>query len=165
MERKELSVRAGAKGEEMTEMTAEKNVTLKSECSVVSVAVGPDGAERTDTFQSMRVEIPFQFGVSGFIMPAGTYEIQSVDSSLSTYRLSNTQQGPNATIHTRPIEGHRRGAGHKLIFDLCGPIRFLSEMWWKPDAPGRELYSSSPRLHPRPGGAHAVQTTLKTSGL
>ena len=93
--------------------------------------------------QSVRAKIPFQFTVSGKVLPAGQYDFMR-DANDEAIRVVGERKTPGviamivtrlgAGIHTTPEDAH-------IVFDKVGDTYFLSEVW-VPGVDGFLLHST-----------------------
>ena len=79
-----------------------------------------------------RVDIPFKFMVAKKEMPAGKYEVLKVEGQESRLLLRNLQA--KTTIYVSVVErlaevdpSQKHGA--RVVFDVVGDQRYLSEFW------------------------------------
>lgn len=86
------------------------------------------------------VDIPFDFVVGEKTLPAGEYTIKTVslNSSHSLVIQSADRSDAVMTITNR-IEARENQAESKVLFRQYGDKHFLSQVWMKGSAAGREL--------------------------
>ena len=86
-----------------------------------------------------RVDIPFNFMVAKKEMPAGKYEVLSVEAE-GAHLMLRSSKGKGAIYvsvierlaETNPSQKH----GARVVFDTVGDQRFLSEFWPADNADG-----------------------------
>jgi len=86
--------------------------------TVIGTAASSAGAQATST-----VTIPFAFRAGGTLMPAGIYQVQSIDASW--FCLSNTDRHESAFALATTTSGSTAPA-KKLVFNRYGERYFLS---------------------------------------
>jgi hypothetical protein len=65
------------------------------------------GAARADTFDTVKVKVPFAFMVHGQTLPAGEYRIGRLELDPSVLFIENTKNVNEATfVTTMPASGH-----------------------------------------------------------
>jgi len=72
----------------------------------------------------VKAHVPFAFRVSGERMPAGDYEIRSLDTLHGVIEIRRAGGGPAAVSLTTP-KGLRSIKKARLVFDRVGNQRFL----------------------------------------
>ncbi len=78
--------------------------------------------------QILVADIPFAFTLENATLPAGTYEIQQVDSW--EFVLSDAKGVVKVAFVTEPAEQLDRASTGELIFNVSGDKYFFSKMWF-----------------------------------
>jgi hypothetical protein len=79
--------------------------------------------------QSVRVNIPFEFTVSGKVLPAGNYSFVPTSDNRSI-RVAGEKESAIAVVLTRlAAEMHTSPGDSHIVFDKIGDKHFLSEIW------------------------------------
>lgn len=87
------------------------------------------------------VKIPFQFAVSGKVLPAGQYVIsRSAQSSPGDLMIRSEEGG--AFAQTKPVQIKDRAEGTRIIFKRYGDQYFLHQIWVSGRTTGREFLKS-----------------------
>ena len=82
--------------------------------------------------QSMKVEVPFAFRVSGTVMPAGTYQVStsSAMTSRPTFRLLNTElKRPVLAMPVGELGTGENSRVAKLVFRCGDGACALAQIW------------------------------------
>jgi hypothetical protein len=74
-----------------------------------------------------KAEIPFSFTVGDKVMPAGTYEISSLNSTNLTICFDNWSQKAHAMVLGQPDQ-YNPGHASELVFDRIGNQYFIHEI-------------------------------------
>jgi hypothetical protein len=74
-----------------------------------------------------KAEIPFSFTVGNRVMPAGTYEVSTLNSSNLTISFDNWSQKAHVMVLGQPDQENPDHA-NKLVFDRIGDQYFLHEI-------------------------------------
>ena len=92
----------------------------------------------------VRADIPFSFAVGSKTLPAGTYDVRTIDGRDSKMLLlqardgnSSMMVGSNAAQNLKPADKT------KLVFNRYGNRYFLSEIWVNGATLGRQLLKTS----------------------
>ena len=92
----------------------------------------------------VRANIPFNFAVGSKTLPAGTYDVGTIDGRDSKMLLlqgrdgnSSMMVGSNAAQNVKPADKT------KLVFNQYGSRYFLSEIWVNGNRRGRQLPKTS----------------------
>ena len=91
----------------------------------------------------VRANIPFNFAVGSKTLPAGTYDVGTIDGTSNMLLLqardgsSSTMVGSNAAQNLKPADKT------KLVFNQYGSRYFLSEIWVNGASRGRRLPATS----------------------
>jgi hypothetical protein len=88
--------------------------------------------------RQMLGQIPFDFYVDSTLMPAGTYYVQPLTSSV--VQISN--RNGNSTIVMTLGTTNRHPEKSRLVFHRYGTMSFLSELYWEGYNVGRALQPS-----------------------
>jgi len=91
----------------------------------------------------VRANIPFNFAVGSKTLPAGTYDVETIDGDSKMLLLrardgsSSTMVGSNTAQNLKPADKT------KLVFNQYGNRYFLSEIWVNGATLGRHLPATS----------------------
>jgi hypothetical protein len=83
--------------------------------------------------------IPFQFVVSGKMLPAGHYVVSRQGEM--TIRIANREQG--VFVLTHDVDGKAEPSTGKLVFYRYGDRYFLAQVWDAGKAHGKQVFASS----------------------
>jgi len=94
----------------------------------------------TQAQNSVRANVPFAFSLNQSSMPAGGYEISSVNEKVISVRSLETGQARMliASVHVQASQDQHA----KLVFHKYGDQYFLSQIWDGSGADGIELPAS-----------------------
>ena len=89
----------------------------------------------------VRASIPFNFAVGSKTLPAGTYDVGTIENGMLLLQArdgsSSMIVGSNAAEHLKPADKT------KLVFNQYGSRYFLSEIWVNGATRGRHLPATS----------------------
>ena len=89
------------------------------------------------------INIPFNFTVGEKAFPAGKYVIErNRKDSDTVWVIRRKDDVGKAVLLTRPVRANETQQETRLVFHQYGDLYFLSEIWTKGDATGRELQTS-----------------------
>ena len=92
---------------------------------------------------AVRVTIPFDFSVSGRVLPAGEYEIKRIGDEPDVLIISNrNDQHDRAIFETEPVEARKAPSRDEIVFHRYGDSYFMSELFTGGEHTGRELLPS-----------------------
>ena len=94
----------------------------------------------TQAQSRVRADVPFAFSLEQSSMPAGGYEISSIDEKVISVRNLETGQARLliASMHVQASQDQHA----KLVFHKCGDQYFLSQIWDGSGNDGIELPAS-----------------------
>ena len=87
---------------------------------------------------TVKVSIPFSFTANQVAMPAGDYTVKN-SGSAGVLLISSDDASQHGLISTTSVESNSRSTQTKLIFHRYGDQYFLSQVWVRGEASGREL--------------------------
>lgn len=89
---------------------------------------------------SFVVQVPFEFGVAGKILPAGQYHVARVTPESLMIRATNGQTGTYVLTMVAVEDVHNQTA---VVFRRYGEQYFLAQTWLAGRATGREVLKST----------------------
>ena len=94
----------------------------------------------------VRANIPFNFAVGSKTLPAGTYDVGTIENGDSKMLLLQARDGSSSMIVGSNAAEHLKPADEtKLVFTQYGSRYFLSEIWVNGNRRGRQLPKTSRR--------------------
>jgi hypothetical protein len=92
----------------------------------------------------VRANIPFNFAVGSKTLPAGTYDVGTIDGRDSKMLLLQARDGNSSMIvGSNAAENLKPADKTKLVFNQYGSRYFLSEIWVNGATRGRQLPKTS----------------------
>lgn len=92
----------------------------------------------------VRANIPFNFAVGSKTLPAGTYDVGTIDGRDSKMLLLQARDGNSSMIvGSNAAENFKPADKTKLVFNQYGSRYFLSEIWVDGATRGRQLPKTS----------------------
>jgi hypothetical protein len=92
----------------------------------------------------VRANIPFNFAVGSKTLPAGTYDVGTIDGRDSKMLLLQARDGNSSMIvGSNAAENFKPADKTKLVFNQYGSRYFLSEIWVNGATRGRQLPKTS----------------------
>jgi hypothetical protein len=92
----------------------------------------------------VRANIPFNFAVGSKTLPAGTYDVGTIDGRDSKMLLLQGRDGNSSMIvGSNAAENLKPADKTKLVFNHYGSRYFLSEIWVNGATRGRQLPKTS----------------------
>jgi len=92
----------------------------------------------------VRANIPFNFAVGSKTLPAGTYDVGTIDGRDSKMLLLQARDGNSSMIvGSNAAENFKAADKTKLVFNQYGSRYFLSEIWVNGATRGRQLPKTS----------------------
>jgi hypothetical protein len=92
----------------------------------------------------VRANIPFNFAVGSKTLPAGTYDVGTIDGRDSKMLLLQARDGNSSMIvGSNAAENFKPADKTKLVFNQYGSRYFLSEIWMNGATRGRQLPKTS----------------------
>jgi len=89
------------------------------------------------------IRIPFEFIVSGQVLPEGTYVVERIDQTKpNVVMLKNADKGTVRLLFTQRVEGRRANVESCLIFTRRGQQLHLTQIWRKGNFDGLQVPSS-----------------------
>lgn len=86
----------------------------------------------------VKANIPFSFTVDKMAFPAGEYTVRN-SGTAGVLLISGEDSSQRGLISTMGIEASKSSSQTKLIFNRYGDQYFLSQVWVRGEASGREL--------------------------
>ncbi len=106
--------------------------------TVVS-AIAPADAHST---RLVRADVPFQFIVGDKTLPAGKYDVASINTEGDALSIRSADCRNTAVRLTNSIEPKKNNTEARLVFHRYGQRYFLAEIWRGGDNTGRSLQKS-----------------------
>ena len=78
---------------------------------------------------ALRVTIPFAFHVGGKLLPAGEYTVMRTSNTSSGFLMQSADFKAAAAIVPSGSLQDRKYPGGRLVFNVYGSERFLSQIW------------------------------------
>jgi hypothetical protein len=79
--------------------------------------------------RTLEAKVPFAFEVGDKIVPAGSYQIESIPTGANSLQVIRNAKGDvQATLSTIPVTGSSANSGPELIFHRYGNRYFLSQI-------------------------------------
>jgi hypothetical protein len=91
----------------------------------------------------VRGNIPFNFAVGNKTLPAGTYDIGSIDSDGKILLLQGRDGNASMMLNSNAAENLKPTDKTKLIFNRYGNRYFLSQIWVAGERSGHQLPKTS----------------------
>ncbi len=92
----------------------------------------------------VRADVPFNFAVGSKTLPAGTYDVRTIDGRDSKMLLLQARDGNTSMIAgSNATENPKPADRTKLVFNQYGSRYFLSEIWVNGNRRGRQLPKTS----------------------
>ena len=92
----------------------------------------------------VRANIPFNFAVGNKTLPAGTYDVGTIDGRDNKMLLLQSRDGNSSMIAgSNAAENVKPADKTKLVFNQYGSRYFLSEIWVNGATRGRQLPKTS----------------------
>jgi type V secretory pathway adhesin AidA len=92
----------------------------------------------------VRGNIPFNFAVGNKTLPAGTYDIRSIESGTGKILvLQARDSNTSMMLNSNAAENFKPADKTKLVFNQYGNRYFLSQIWVAGETRGRQLPKSS----------------------
>jgi len=92
----------------------------------------------------VRANIPFNFAVGNKTLPAGTYDVGTIDGRDNKMLLLQGREGNSSMIvGSNAAENVKPADKTKLVFNQYGSRYFLSEIWVNGATRGRQLPKTS----------------------
>ena len=92
----------------------------------------------------VRANIPFNFAAGSKTLPAGTYDVRTIENGDSKMLLLQARDGSSSMIVGSNAAEHLKPADKsKLVFNQYGSRYFLSEIWVNGNRRGRQLPKTS----------------------
>ncbi len=92
---------------------------------------------------NMKVNVPFDFIVSGATLPSGEYTIRSMNQDGSALSIRDANQQAKSLVIANRCESLQPSEQTKLVFHRYGGRYFLAQIWAAGDNSGRELSKSA----------------------
>src|SRR5262245_30812634 len=112
-------------------------ITIVLTILLLGLVVTSVNAQSTNRFE---VEVPFQFVLSGRILPAGNYAVERLDSGKpNILKLKNLDNGIMRLIFCQRVEKEMPTKTSFLLFRQREGRFFLSEVWDKDSLNGNQV--------------------------
>ena len=93
---------------------------------------------------NMKVNVPFNFIVSGGTLPNGEYTIQGLGNSGNAISIRSSDKIAKSLVLANRCESRKTSEQSKLVFHKYGDRYFLAEIWVAGKSSGHEV-PKSPR--------------------
>lgn len=100
------------------------------------------GASASAQTVNMKVNVPFNFIVSGATLSSGEYTIQGVGTDGNAMLIRTPDNKPKSLVLARRCESLTTSAQTKLVFHRYGDRYFLAQIWMAGNNSGHELPQS-----------------------
>jgi hypothetical protein len=100
------------------------------------------GASASAQTVNMKVNVPFNFIVSGATLPSGEYTIQGVGTDGNAMLIRTPDNKPKSLVLAIRCESLTPSAQTKLVFHRYGDRYFLAQIWMAGNNSGHELPKS-----------------------
>jgi len=131
---------------------------------LLTVGTGVVANAQIETDARIEANIPFAFAVSNTTLPAGKYEIRTVDENIpSILELRSADGRTKVIFETEDAQtpgGDQRASKTELTFDKVGDRYFLSQVWLAGDAAGNQLPKSKMEKKLMDGGGQAERHSI-----
>jgi hypothetical protein len=91
----------------------------------------------------LKADVPFDFIVNGFTLPAGEYTLQSVDSLGKALSIRSSDSQAASTIIAEDQQSPTPSRDTRLVFHRYGELYFLAEIWMQGEDIGRHVPASA----------------------
>ncbi|HEY2470075.1 MAG TPA: hypothetical protein VGI45_19900 [Terracidiphilus sp.] len=138
-----------------------KRITSIMAESLVAVLIAGGGFTNKLTAQNEPgaiFSVPFSFTADGYVVAAGTYEVNLV-SSQYLMSIRNVDTGEKQIFTVRPEQQPAVAARGLLVFHRCGQRKDLTEF----HLPGSKLYSAA--ISPRHGRNSEVESCSSAESM
>ena len=134
---------------------------------LLTVGGGVVANAQVDNPTRIQANVPFAFSVANTTLPAGKYEIKTLDDSNNVLELRSPNGRTSVLFETDSLQarGDRAASKTELVFDKIGDQYFLSQVWVAGSASGSALPKSRMEKRLEDGGSrsekHSVVGFLK----
>jgi hypothetical protein len=123
-------------------MMIKKVLSAALVCGVLAVVTAATASAQMPG-TSLRATIPFDFNVSGKVLPAGEYVIRRITDGPSGLIISNVNVTHDQMMfQTNPVQPNDSPARPEFVFDRYGDSYFLSEVFAGGGETGSKLRTS-----------------------
>lgn len=106
-------------------------------------------AAHAQTRNAIRLNIPFAFVLDGEAFEPGEYTIsRASQANPRIYVIKNGESGAVHRFRTHRVEGEPPGK-LMIVFNQYGDHYFLSELWWKGNENGRQVFPCAAEMEAR----------------
>jgi len=91
----------------------------------------------------MKVTVPFNFIAVGTTLPAGEYDIQSLEPEEKVLVIRNRNSAESILVFAGPCESLNASSSTKVVFHRYGDRYFLSQLWVEGNNLGHQITPSS----------------------
>jgi hypothetical protein len=116
-------------------MNAYRGLAVATVIAAATLMVAAPAVAQSET---LRVAIPFDFWVTGKLLPAGTYKVSHIGNPHSALRLTDSSGRSYYTMVGNPVR-KPSGATNQLVFRRYGETTFLAGIYWSGANEGREV--------------------------
>ncbi|HEY3025040.1 MAG TPA: hypothetical protein VGJ55_02690 [Pyrinomonadaceae bacterium] len=114
-----------------------KTITMIGALIILSAVSG-----RAQAGAGFTVVVPFDFSVSGKVLPAGEYIVARSQPFNEGFKISAKEGSAGAFLQTLPVQKIENEVRTKVVFKRYGNEYFLSQIWISGRNTGRELRKS-----------------------
>lgn len=135
---------------------------------ILTIGGGVVANAQVDTVPQIEANVPFAFVVGDTTLPAGKYQIRTIDdmaSNVLEIRSANSRTSVIFDTENAEARGERIESKTELVFDKVEGQYFLSQIWVAGTSTGNELTKSRTEKRLTNGGSqsekHSVVAVLK----
>jgi hypothetical protein len=116
-------------------MNAKRGIAVATLIAAATLMVAAPAVAQSE---KLRVAIPFEFWVSGKLLPAGTYTVAHIGNPHTALRLTDTSGRSFYAMTGNPVR-KPNGVKDQLVFRRYGESSFLAGIYWSSANEGREV--------------------------
>jgi hypothetical protein len=105
--------------------------------ALATAAVSANAQSRNE----VRASIPFEFVVGDKTLPAGEYDVRTINQGRDALMIQGSENGKTAIRLSNETERAKKSTHAKLVFHCYGQRYFLAQVWTG-ESTGRELAKS-----------------------
>jgi hypothetical protein len=115
-----------------------------------------------ESLARVQVNVPFAFSVGNTKLPAGKYQISTLDDSNKILELRSDNGRTSVLFDTQDVEarGDQIPSKTEVVFDRFGDQYFLTQVWVAGEASGSELPKSRMEKRLEDGGSHSERHSI-----
>ena len=131
---------------------------------LLTVGGGVVANAQIETDARIQVNVPFAFAVADTTLPAGKYEIRTLDENVPNVLEIRTPNGRTTVVfETEDAQtrgGDQRASKTEVAFDKVGDRYFLSQVWLAGSASGNALPKSRMEKRLLDGGGQSERHSI-----